>query len=439
MSLPPGRVTFNQKSFFECVMDRAKLMERLLRDNFQAEGKGLGERAISVEDKLDDYTRRKIKFIVAIRNNLVHELDYVFDGNEEEFLNTCDEVLRRLSLGRQQTPPPPQPPPRATNQTNQSRQRSSYTSSSSTYSAPAPKRVTRTTPPVNVFPVIKRFSKATFVVFAIGLLVYVAITIVPVMIANLPDFGSSASRISVNVQPQATVKVEKVLGGRTPNEKMYQFTIPAQKWVETNIKIQPNQEVNIHHFTSSEQVTVSLGAMTDDRLQRPGTIMPLYTATDCSVRRNIHPRVSYTCVQLSQAESVKFYARNPVQVGIYVRPLGTSQANQETIPDQAPVQAESEAPATPVNEAPAEAAPATADPNAPLLETVPYDQSKTQTAPAQSAAPQASPSSSGERPRFKLGPGMTQSEPEGQTKNSNDDEHPPDGIYRLKKRKPQQD
>ena len=436
MSLPTGRVTFfNQKSFLECVLERAKKMERLLRENFQAEGHGLREKARNVQYKLDDYTSGKLQFIGAIRNKLVHEEDYVFDGNEEDFLSTCDEVIRRLSGDRQQTPPPPPRASRTTTQTNQSTPRPTHTRSSSTYSAPAPKRVARTTPPISVFPIIKKLSKATFVMFALGLLIYVAITIVPSMIASLPDFGSSVG--TSRIQPRSTVKVDKVLAGRTPNEKMYQFSIPAQTWVETNIKIQPNQEVNIHHFTSNEQVTVSLGAMTDDRLQRPGTIMPLYTASDCSVRRNLHPTVSYTCVQLNQAESIKFYARNPVQVGVYVRPLGKAQANQETIPDQAPVQAESEAPAAPVNEAPAEAAPPAT--TKPLLETVPYDQSKPQTAPAQSPVPQASPSSSGERPRFKLGPGISRPEPEGETKNTNDDERPPDGVFRLKKRKPQQD
>jgi len=432
---PTGRVTFNQKSFLECVLERAKKMERLLRENFQAEGHGLREKARNVQHKLDDYTFKKLEYVGAIRNKLVHEENYVFDGNEEDFLSTCDEVIQRLSRGHQQTPPPPPRASRTTNQPNQSTRPSSYTPSSSTYSAPAPKRVTRTTPPINVFPVIKKLLKATFVVFALGLLVYVAITVVPAMIASLPDFGSSVS--NSRPQPQSTVKVEKVSGGRTPNEKMYQFSIPAGMWVETNIKIQPNQEVNIHHFTSNEQVTVSLGAMTDDRLQKPGTIMPLYTASDCSVRRNIHPTVSYTCVQLGEAESIKFYARNPVQVGVYVRPLGKAQANQEKIPDQAQVQAESEAPVAPVDDAPAEAAPAAS--TGPLLETVPYDQSKPQTAPAPSPVPQASPSSSGERPRFKLGPGISRSEPEDQTKNQNDDEQPSDGVFRLKKRKPQQD
>lgn len=408
-------------------------MERLLRENFQAEGIGLRERARNVRHLLDDYTIRNIEFIGAIRNNYAHEEDYVFDGNEEDFLSICDEVIGRLSRGRQQTPPPPPRASRTTNQTNQSTPRPSHTTSS-TYSAPAPKRVTRTTPPINVFPAIKRLLKTTVVMFVLGVLVYVAITVLPAMIASLPDFGSS---VSSRPQPQSVVKVEKVLTGRTPNEKMYQFSIPAGTWVETNIKIQPNQEVNIHHFTSNEQVTVSLGAMTDDRLQRAGTIMPLYTASDCSIRRNIHPTVSYACVQLSEAESIKFYARNRVQVGVYVRPLGKAQVSEETVSDQAPVQAESEAPAAPVDEAPAEAAPA-ATPR-PLLETVPYDQSKPESAPAQSPAPQASPSSSRERPRFQVGPGISGTEPEGQTKNTNDDEQPSDGVFRLKKRKPQQD
>lgn len=90
----------SQESFSDRALARIKKMERLLRENFQAEGHSLRVSSRNVQDQLDDDTFRKIEFIGAIRNNLVHIEHYVFDGNEEEFLNTCDEVLGRLSRGK---------------------------------------------------------------------------------------------------------------------------------------------------------------------------------------------------------------------------------------------------------------------------------------------------------------------------------------------------
>lgn len=114
------------------------------------------------------------------------------------------------------------------------------------------------------------------------------------------------------------LEVEKIGPGRTPYEKMYQFTLPANQWAETSIKIKPNQEVNIHHFMSNERVTVRLGGLNDSRLQQPGTILPLYTSTNCSTDRGVQARVRYTCVQLSRPESIKLFARQSISVGIYI-------------------------------------------------------------------------------------------------------------------------
>ena len=125
---------------------------------------------------------------------------------------------------------------------------------------------------------------------------------------------------SRNTQDQNHVlEVERIGPGRTPDEKMYQFTVPANQWVETSIKITPNQEVMVHHFLSDERVTVRLGGLTDSRLQRPGTILPLYTSRNCSADPGVRAKVSYTCVQLSTPESIKLFARRTVSVGIYIK------------------------------------------------------------------------------------------------------------------------
>jgi hypothetical protein len=125
---------------------------------------------------------------------------------------------------------------------------------------------------------------------------------------------------SGNTQDQNHVlEVERIGPGRTPDEKMYQFTVPANRWVETSIKVGPNQEVMVHHFLSDERVTVRLGGLTDSRLQRPGTILPLYTSRNCAADPGVRAKVAYTCVQLSTPEGIKFFARRTVSVGIYIK------------------------------------------------------------------------------------------------------------------------
>lgn len=125
---------------------------------------------------------------------------------------------------------------------------------------------------------------------------------------------------SGNMQSEDNVvEVERIGPGRTPDEKMYQFTVPPNRWVETRIKVGPNQEVMVHHFLSDERVTVKLGGLTDSRLQRPGTILPLYTSRNCSADPGVRAKVLYTCIQLSTPESIKLFARRTVSVGIYIK------------------------------------------------------------------------------------------------------------------------
>jgi hypothetical protein len=121
------------------------------------------------------------------------------------------------------------------------------------------------------------------------------------------------------VNAQKEIKADKVTRGRTADEKVYEYVVPANEWVVTSLWIAPNQEVMIHHFTSNERVTVKLGALNDSRLQRAGTILPLYTSRNCSTDRGVNAKVPYTCVQLSKSEGIKLFARNSVRVGVVVK------------------------------------------------------------------------------------------------------------------------
>src|ERR1044071_9902657 len=79
------------------VVKRSKTIERLLEQNYGAAGKGIFEKAKSVEDRLESDIFNKLKFIAAVRNKIVHEEGYVFDGRQDDYLSTCDRVIRRLS------------------------------------------------------------------------------------------------------------------------------------------------------------------------------------------------------------------------------------------------------------------------------------------------------------------------------------------------------
>lgn len=121
------------------------------------------------------------------------------------------------------------------------------------------------------------------------------------------------------VEPKKTIEVDKITKGRTSDEKVYEYVVPSGQWVETELLIKPNQEVLIHHFASDEKVWVNLGGVTDDRLQKSGTILPLYTSKNCSRDPGVRAKVKYYCRQLKEPESVKFYVRQTVRVGIVIK------------------------------------------------------------------------------------------------------------------------
>jgi hypothetical protein len=145
------------------------------------------------------------------------------------------------------------------------------------------------------------------------------------MLLLLSSLGVSSCTNALSENPkwsprvQSSIKPIKVTKGRTADEKVHEFEVPSNQWVETSLLVTPNQEVLIHHFASSEQVTVNLGGMTFPPLQKPGTIIPTYTSQDCTRDAGVKAKVKYYCVQLNGAESIKLFAGSSVRVGILVK------------------------------------------------------------------------------------------------------------------------
>jgi hypothetical protein len=83
-------------SFVESVLARTREMESLLEQNYGASGKGLHDKASSVEGALDTTRVKRIRYIATIRNKLVHEADYKYDGDEKAFLELCDRLITSL-------------------------------------------------------------------------------------------------------------------------------------------------------------------------------------------------------------------------------------------------------------------------------------------------------------------------------------------------------
>jgi hypothetical protein len=94
------------------VLERTQEMEYLLRTRFDATGRGLNEYLDSIPDVLPSDLVKKIRFITTIRNKLVHERGYRYDGDEDDFWILCDKVISRLSDDEPSTarPVPPRMP-----------------------------------------------------------------------------------------------------------------------------------------------------------------------------------------------------------------------------------------------------------------------------------------------------------------------------------------
>ena len=83
-------------SFLEAVIARSKTIESLLEGKYNGAGRGLHEKLSSVEDRLDPSITKRIRYVATVRNKLVHESNYRFEGSADEFLRKCDEIIRYL-------------------------------------------------------------------------------------------------------------------------------------------------------------------------------------------------------------------------------------------------------------------------------------------------------------------------------------------------------
>jgi hypothetical protein len=92
----------------ESVVERTKRIEGLLERNYNATGRGLHEKITSVEAYFDASTIGQARFIASVRNKLLHEDGYSFDGEEKAFLDACDQLIEKLN---NPTPLPPKEPP----------------------------------------------------------------------------------------------------------------------------------------------------------------------------------------------------------------------------------------------------------------------------------------------------------------------------------------
>lgn len=83
-------------SDIDLAVTRAKRLERLLEQKLGATGKGLHQKANSVEARLPAELVRKLRLVATVRNKLVHEDDYKRIEDRRGFLRACDEAERGL-------------------------------------------------------------------------------------------------------------------------------------------------------------------------------------------------------------------------------------------------------------------------------------------------------------------------------------------------------
>lgn len=83
-------------SDIEKVVIRTRRIEKLLRTQYHADGKGLHQLITSCEERLPHDVIGKLRYIATIRNKVVHEDGYKLDSRKD-FLSTCDECEKELT------------------------------------------------------------------------------------------------------------------------------------------------------------------------------------------------------------------------------------------------------------------------------------------------------------------------------------------------------
>jgi hypothetical protein len=89
-------------SDIDLVIRRSKRLERLLREEMAAKGRGLHELTSSVERQLPDGLVRRLRFIATVRNKLVHDDDVHQIDKRRDFSTACDLAEKQIKrLNRQ--------------------------------------------------------------------------------------------------------------------------------------------------------------------------------------------------------------------------------------------------------------------------------------------------------------------------------------------------
>ncbi|AUI87276.1 DUF4145 domain-containing protein [Vibrio azureus] len=83
-------------SDIEKVVMRTRRLEKLLRTQYHADGKGLHQMITSCEDRLPHDVIAKLRFIATVRNKVVHEEDYTLN-DRKGFLHACDVCEKELT------------------------------------------------------------------------------------------------------------------------------------------------------------------------------------------------------------------------------------------------------------------------------------------------------------------------------------------------------
>ncbi|MCG7498903.1 DUF4145 domain-containing protein [Vibrio sp. Of7-15] len=83
-------------SDIEYVVVRTRKLERLLRVQYHADGKGLHQLITSCEERLPHDVIKKLRFIATVRNKTVHEDDYQLD-DKKGFKRACDQCEKELT------------------------------------------------------------------------------------------------------------------------------------------------------------------------------------------------------------------------------------------------------------------------------------------------------------------------------------------------------
>ncbi|HKO41777.1 MAG TPA: hypothetical protein VJU84_00680 [Pyrinomonadaceae bacterium] len=121
------------------------------------------------------------------------------------------------------------------------------------------------------------------------------------------------------IKTEITVQPEKKGLGRTPDEVFYQYSLPSDRWVQTNIAVLPNQEVIVHHFAFKDPLTVNLGGY-HWTLNQPGTALPIMAVITCPTSDSVP--VHYRCIELREPETIKLYrskSKSPMKVGVLIK------------------------------------------------------------------------------------------------------------------------